>query len=95
MKIGNFNITPIPVKNAELRKNGPYGLIRHPMYTSILLFCIPQLISYFSMERLAFLVCLMLVLWLKMNYEERKLRMAFGNYDQYSKETKRMIPHIY
>jgi protein-S-isoprenylcysteine O-methyltransferase Ste14 len=95
MQIGNFNITPIPVENGELRKNGPYSLIRHPMYTSIFLFCIPQLIGYFSYLRLVYLVCLILVLWFKMNYEETKLRTAYSDYDAYSKKTKRFIPYLY
>ena len=35
---GNFNIHPTPHQNGRLIDHGPYRWIRHPMYTSVLLF---------------------------------------------------------
>jgi len=95
MHIGNFNITPTPVKGGVFRSGGPYRLIRHPMYASLFLFVIPEIISDFSYLRAAGFVVLSFSLFHKMNYEEIQLKKQFVEYDGYMKNTKRIIPFIY
>lgn len=95
MRIGNFNITPTPVKNGELRTSGPYAFIRHPMYTSIILFTLPELVNSFSIWRIFLLLLLYTTLLLKINYEEKNLLQQFSNYKDYRKDTKRIIPFLY
>ncbi|NOR88361.1 MAG: isoprenylcysteine carboxylmethyltransferase family protein, partial [Bacteroidales bacterium] len=74
---------------------GPYRLIRHPMYSSIFLFVIPEIIAEFSLFRLLFLMVLILALLFKMNYEENRLVHQFDEYPDYQKKTHRIIPYIY
>jgi protein-S-isoprenylcysteine O-methyltransferase Ste14 len=38
MKIRNFNISPEVKTGGKMTSRGPYKIIRHPMYLSILLF---------------------------------------------------------
>jgi len=95
MRIGNFNIIPIPVENGVLRENGPYKIIRHPMYTSILLFALPELINYFTYARLIVFVILLISLIVKLGFEEEKLKEKFVKYPSYMERTKRLIPCIY
>jgi len=95
MRIGNFNIVPIPVKNGVFISKGPYQLIRHPMYTSLFLFVIPELIEGFSYLRLAAFLVLLVTLIIKLNYEEKKLLLKFKEYEEYMKKTKRIIPFVY
>ena len=95
MRIGNFNIVPIPVKNGVLITSGPYKMIRHPMYTSLLLFVIPELISDFSYLRLWSFSVLLITLLLKLTYEENLLIEKFDGYTIYIHKTKRIIPFVY
>ena len=39
-KIGNFNIVPEIKDEAKLIVTGPYKFVRHPMYSSLILFII-------------------------------------------------------
>lgn len=95
IKIGNFKILPVPVLNGKLVMSGPYKLIRHPMYTSILLFTLPELLNSFSIIRLLVFIVLIISLIFKIAYEERKLIEAFSDYNQYKIKTYKMIPFIY
>ena len=95
MRIGNFNITPIPVKNAVLVENGPYRFIRHPMYLSIFLFVIPELIGGFSMLRLVVFLLLLLTIVFKIKYEEMLLQIKLKGYSDYMNRSFRVIPFLY
>ncbi|NPD45064.1 MULTISPECIES: isoprenylcysteine carboxylmethyltransferase family protein [unclassified Lentimicrobium] len=95
MRIGNFNITPTPVINGELRKSGPYAMIRHPMYTSIFLFTLPELVNSYNLWRLSVVLILYLTLIFKINFEEKNLLHQFPEYKIYQKKTKKIIPFVY
>ena len=95
MRIGNFNITPIPVKNAVLVENGPYSLIRHPMYLSIFLFVIPELIGGFSVLRLVAFLMLLFTIVFKIKYEEMLLKIKLKGYADYMNRSFRVIPFLY
>lgn len=95
MKIGNFKIIPIPVEKAVLRMEGPYKLIRHPMYISIILFALPELLNYFTYCRLWIFIFLVISLLVKLKYEEEKLLEKFPEYLAYMQKSKRLIPFLY
>jgi len=95
MNKSKLNIFPEIRKGAFLINTGPYSLIRHPMYLSILLVLTPLIIENYSILRLIALILLLLVLILKIEREERMLKMSFSDYQSYSKLTYRLIPFIY
>ena len=70
MGLGNFNITPDPKHNSRLVIAGPYALIRHPMYTALLLTTLPLIVNSFSAFRLAVWLLLLVDLLFKLNYED-------------------------
>ena len=95
MGLGNFNITPFVKNDAQLVTKGPYRLIRHPMYTALLLMVWPLIIDQFTFWRLIAALTLTIDLMLKILYEETLLKKRFAEYETYMKNTSRLIPFIY
>jgi protein-S-isoprenylcysteine O-methyltransferase Ste14 len=95
MRIGNFNITPDPFKWTKLVADGPYRLIRHPMYLALLLTTLPLIINHLTIFRLVLWLILLIGLLLKLNYEEGLLTGQLEGYREYSSDTWKLIPFIY
>ena len=78
-------------------KTGLFRMVRHPSYSGLLLVFLAVGLWRRNWVSLAiFVVPPMLALLYRMNVEERALREAFGTeYEEYSQETKRLIPGIY
>lgn len=93
----HFRVSVLPdVRSSQkLITSGPYGYIRHPMYASVLIACQafmlnrPDIISAFMW------LLLLVVLLIKMSYEERQLSRRFNSYCMYMTRTKRLIPFVY
>ncbi len=96
MKMSNkFNVPPEVRKGSKLVKQSIYKYIRHPMYTSVLLYFLPALIFYFSWWRMGYFGILLVTLILKINYEEKLLKAAFSDYVNYQKHSWHLIPFVY
>ena len=52
MGVGNTRVAPLVKKDARLVTRGPYALIRHPMYSAVLLTLWPLVVDQFSLLRL-------------------------------------------
>lgn len=90
-----FNAAPEVLQGAELRTQGPYRLIRHPMYTSLLGLGGAWIIDDFTYFRLAIFIILLVNQIVKLNYEEKFLIEKFPEYKDYKKKTKKLFPFIY
>lgn len=93
--IGNFNVTPEPVRGGQFFRGGPYRLIRHPMYLALLLTTLPLVIAEFSVLRGLVWIVLLVDLVLKLNYEEGLLAAELEGYREYMQGTYRLIPFVY
>jgi protein-S-isoprenylcysteine O-methyltransferase Ste14 len=95
MDVCNLNIAPYIKKDAHLVTDGPYRLIRHPMYAAALLIIWPLIIDQFSLWRLIAALILTVDLLTKMLFEEALLKEHFAEYQSYMKKTKRLIPFVF
>jgi protein-S-isoprenylcysteine O-methyltransferase Ste14 len=95
MGLGRFNITPDPLESSRLVTQGPYSLIRHPMYLALLLVTAPLVTTGLSLVRAVLWVILLVDLLLKLNYEEGLLSAQINGYSEYSQKSYRLIPFIY
>lgn len=95
MRLDNLHITPEVGHNAKLVTNGPYAVIRHPMYAAILLVSLSLVITYFTLFRFIVLLILTIDLVSKLNYEEGLLSKKLNEYKKYKQKTYRLIPFIY
>ena len=95
MRPWNFNVTPDVKVEGIMVTRGPYALIRHPMYSSILLFTGALVADAPSALRLALLLILAVDMLLKLSYEERLLAAHFPDYAGYMQRSKRLIPFVY
>lgn len=93
--IRNFNITPTPKEGASFIHQGPYRIIRHPMYLSILITLLPLLIDYFTWIRLGIMLILIFDLVAKLVYEEINLRKQFPQYEEYRRKSWRLVPGVF
>ena len=94
-KLGNFGIYPEPIPDACLITTGPYRWIRHPMYTSLLLFMLGIALYKHAWPNYLGMALLALAILGKMRREEVHLHLKFADYSDYVKRTHRLIPRIY
>lgn len=93
-RLGNFNIHPAPKASGALVTSGPYRLIRHPMYTAVLLGGAALAgVAGHAWAGLAW-AALAGVLWAKASLEEAWLREHYPPYVAYYKVSKRFIPWL-
>ena len=75
---------------------GPYRLVRHPSYTGVLLTLVGVGLAFQSWAAvLVILLMFSLAYGYRMYVEEKVLTLELGDeYVEYSKRTKRLIPHL-
>jgi protein-S-isoprenylcysteine O-methyltransferase Ste14 len=95
MKKSKLRILPEPSPHATLITNGPYRFIRHPMYTAILMGSVGLIVHQFTWLRLSILFALVIVLIVKLTWEERMLLQKFEAYRDYMRRSKRLLPFIF
>jgi len=94
MKISNLNILPELKKEHNLVESGIYSFIRHPMYTSVMLFCLALALSRFDAISLGVFAILCIDLYFKSKKEESYLLDRFQSYKEYKSKTSRFLPFL-
>ncbi len=96
--VGVFNLgrsltpLPTPVDHGELRTNGLYRWVRHPIYSGVIALAIG--VSIRSASWGVALASLVLVGWFmaKARFEEQHLRRRYPDYAAYAAKTPRFVP---
>lgn len=89
---GNFNIRPRIRENSVLITDGPYALVRHPMYVCVLWLGIAAVVLYATPLKIGLLVLLYVVLRTKAGMEEALLLAHFADYAEYCSKVGRFFP---
>lgn len=95
MGLRRLTILPHVRGDARLVTAMPYRIIRHPMYTGLLVFCGGLIFTNYSRWKIAAWVLLALTLDIKARLEERLLCERFPDYNDYRRGTWRFVPFVY
>lgn len=91
----NWSIAVQQKEDHELIKTGPYKLVRHPIYSGLLLLFTGHALIVGDYRAILAVIIVFISFWFKLKKEETALTELFGNqYIQYRKETKAIIPLI-
>ena len=94
-KVGNFNIVPEIRKDANLIITGPYRFVRHPMYSSLILFMLGVVLWRFSWLNIIFLIVMSTAVFIKAYREEKLWSRKDSEYIEYKERTKMVIPFVF
>jgi protein-S-isoprenylcysteine O-methyltransferase Ste14 len=94
--IGSNWSSEVQVKQGhELIQRGPYGLVRHPIYTGLLLAFLGTAIAVGEWHGLLAVAIIAISFWFKLRLEERWMRESFGEvYVNYMRRVKALIPGV-
>jgi protein-S-isoprenylcysteine O-methyltransferase len=92
----NWSGTVTFKENHELVQSGPYALVRHPIYTALLLMYLGTALAIGAVGGLIGLPILFLSFWIKFRQEEAVMTAHFGNqYVDYKKRVRAIIPFVF
>jgi protein-S-isoprenylcysteine O-methyltransferase Ste14 len=83
---------PMPVRDGELRSNGLYRYVRHPIYSGVMALAVGSAIPSGSVWVAAAASALVVWLTIKVRWEERRLHTRYAGYAGYASRTPRFIP---
>jgi protein-S-isoprenylcysteine O-methyltransferase Ste14 len=79
----------------ELIVSGPYAIVRHPIYTGLLLALVGSAVARGEWRGVLAVLIAALALWRKLRLEERWMREQFGvQYQAYSQRVSALIPWL-
>ncbi len=93
----NWSLVARTRSDHRLVQNGPFALVRHPIYVALFLFMLAMAIAYGHTAMLIVAIPIYaLGTWLRVRQEEKLLRTMFGGeYDAYAARVKRFVPGIF
>lgn len=86
---------PLPNDKAQLRTGGLYRVVRHPIYSGLLLFAVADAGASGSVVRGGACLLLCALLTVKSSWEERRLAERFAEYQEYASRTPRFLPMLW
>lgn len=92
---GNLTPLPYPKENGQLVQTGIYSLVRHPLYSGLILAALSWAILQQSLFHLVGGVILFAFLNAKASREEAWLSQKYPDYPNYQNRVKKLIPWLY
>ena len=91
------NLTPLPypIENGELVQTGIYGIVRHPLYSGLILAAFAWTIFQLSLSHLIATAILLIFFDIKASREEAWLSEKYSEYSEYRQRVKKLIPGVY
>lgn len=90
----SFHIGAEPTRGG-LVMQGPYRIIRHPIYTGVCLIIWPAALSCHTLPSVSLTALVSVGAVIRMLCEERLLVKHYPEYAGYANATKRMIPYVF
>lgn len=90
----SLTATPVPTSVATLRTSGPYRLVRHPIYTGVLLIVVAMAIRSGNVAGLGLGAATVGFFHWKASWEEDRLTERFDGYADYAARTPRFLPRL-
>lgn len=91
---GSLTPSPIPKASAELATSGMYRVVRHPIYSALLLVGLGLVVRGASLWHGAVFAGLVVLLQIKARAEEGMLLKKFQGYASYAARVGRFIPGV-
>lgn len=91
----NLSVLPHPKDDAVLVERGPYRLVRHPIYSGLIVGAIGWALLNASVVTLVYALVLFVFFDVKSRREERWLVRKFPAYTAYQAQVRKLIPFVY
>jgi protein-S-isoprenylcysteine O-methyltransferase Ste14 len=92
---GNWSSDVTFKRDHELIRTGPYRIVRHPIYTGLLVMCLGTAIEIGALRGVIGSLLVGVGFWIKLNQEERFLLRHFSEaYPSYQRDAKALVPFI-
>jgi protein-S-isoprenylcysteine O-methyltransferase Ste14 len=91
----NLAVVPHPKDDASLVEYGAYKIVRHPIYSGIILGAFGWALFMNSLPTLLLAAILFLFFDIKSRREEKWLSRKFENYPAYQQRVRKLVPFIY
>lgn len=91
---GSLTVHPQPKSDAKLIETGLYKVVRHPIYTGLLLATFGSVVQSMAVVKLFVWLILVVVLNYKARWEEKLLSATYANYADYMTRTGRFVPRL-
>jgi protein-S-isoprenylcysteine O-methyltransferase Ste14 len=80
----------------ELITTGPYSVVRHPIYTGLLVAFVGSAVARGEWRGVLAVALIFCIFWLKLRLEEKWMRAQFGeSYEAYSRRVAALVPYIF
>ena len=91
----NLTAVPHPKEDAHLVEHGAYKIVRHPIYSGIILGAFGWALLLNSVLTLLLAALLLLFFDIKTRREEKWLSAKFSDYPTYQQRVRKLLPFIY
>jgi protein-S-isoprenylcysteine O-methyltransferase Ste14 len=89
------NVSPEPNAGNQLVQTGLYGLIRHPIYTGVMLAALGAALAHGHLIPLLIALVLVAFFTYKSTFEESLLMQTYPHYAAYRQRTGRFLPRLF